>query len=427
MAEYKKKTVKKLRTEKASKPQKIEMTSSKKAPAMKKNTAVPSKGLKLITGRRPARRKSGLIFLAVSVLILSVYLIMSAFHPIGVIEYLSTAYKSIGSDSGYPLQLNGDDIISINEEANFYYILTSSELFCNNKNGKSVSKINHGFSKPSLKISETRALVYGQGEKFIKIYRFNDEVITEKFDYSVLTADICDNGSFAVATYADSYDSAVKVYNKKGECIYEWYSADGTVNALLLNERGNKLLVSTFTVENGTFNTKIRLLNFKSADPEQTYTVQNDILYNLYNITGTRACAVFENNLYYLNLKEGSSVNNQSDYSYKISDLNDGRLAMLSSLTANSDKNIIEVFDKKSVCIGKFSVDFPINDLVVSNNIVYILSNQRIVATDFSGNILKEASAAFDVKRIIPIDSSAVAAVSNSRIERIDLEEGVRQ
>ncbi len=425
MAEYKKKSVKKkLPTTKEKRIAQIEMNGSNKKTSTPKSTQNKRKDFKVLKGHKKEKKLTGIIFLATLIVLISVYLIILVFHPIGVIEYFSTLYKVMGTSSGYEVSLSGDNIVMVDRQDDYYYLLNSSELLCFNNNGKTVSKVNHGFSKPVLKTCETRALVFGQGEKNLKVYKFANEAINLKFDFPILTADISNNGTFVVSTYSDSYESVVQVYNKRGEKLYEWYCADGTVSSVLLNKDGNKLTVSSFSIFNGVVNTKIRVLNFKSADAEKTFDFQNDMLYGIYNLSGNKICAVFENNYYTLDLKKGSYVNNQTDYSYNLVESYKNNLILTSSLSANSEKSNIEIVDGKEQTLSKFTLDFSVKDLVVRGNKFYILTENYLLITDFNGNIINKFDVSFDAKITVPVSSDYCVVVSNSKIIKLNFKEG---
>ena len=78
----------------------------------------------------------------------------------------------------------------------------------------------------------------------------------------IITAAIADNGNYAVATYSNSYASAVTVFSKRNKQIYEWYSAEDTVNNIALSSTGKKLAVSSFNSSSGLFKSKVNVINY---------------------------------------------------------------------------------------------------------------------------------------------------------------------
>lgn len=427
MADYKKKNIKKLQPTKEIKHKNIEMH-PKKSYLVKKNDAVAKRlNLKVVKGRKDKRLTAVSFLAAVAIILLIAYSVFILFHPIGVVEYINSAYKKIGSGKGYPISFIGEEIVAVDNDTSAFYVLNQTELHCYNTNGKIASKVQHGLANPILRTSDTRALVYGQGEKLLKVYNFENTLANIQLETAILAADISDNGNFAVATYADSYDSVVKVFNKKNELIFEWYSATGIVNNVTLTENGNKILVSTFTADNGIISSKIHVLNFKSADAEHVFSFNDDIFYDVVNISHNKFYVIFENRLELIDIKKGTTTQQTIEYSNKIVDSNRNKVAVLSSLSANLDKNIITVLGTKGETISSFSADYIVSDFVLSGSSVFILSNSEILRTDFSGNILSRSEVSFDIKKIIPITDRYVAAISNNGISKIELKKGVEQ
>ena len=339
MASYKKKT---------SRSVNIEMTRSKKARTKNIKTRTRPEKLTVLVGGKSKRKTVFSLIVAVAVVLFIAYTIVTIIHPIGLTEYLSSSYKITGNGKGYPIDMGSEDIITTEKTGSYFYVLNQSDLHCYNLSGKTVSKIHHGLAKPVLSISETRSLIYGQGEKLLKIYNFDDEILNLQFEKEILCADIADNGNFAVATYADSYDSVVKVFNKKNETVYEWYSATGIVNDVTLINDGKKLLVSTFTADNGVINSKLHLLNFKSADDENTYNFDGDIPYDIIPLSKNRFYVLFEKSLKLIDLNSGTKDIKSTDYTNKHVDIDSQKLLLLSKLEASDDKNFVELFDKRA-------------------------------------------------------------------------------
>lgn len=427
MADYKKKKVsKKVPIQKVSKENRAEsitMRSSKKQISKSYREQSARTEFQLIRGRKSEVRLSVVLSLVVAIVLVSVYLIILVFHPIGVTEYFSSLYKTIGSGDVYTTQLKGEDIIGGIRSSDYYYLMTDKRVECINNSGKAISSINHGFAKPVMKAAETRYLVYGQGEQTVKIFNFENEISNLHYDKKILCADIADNGNFAVATYADGYDSVVRVYNKNEKILYEWYSSDGIVSSVSLT-LNDQIIVATLTADNGAFNTKLRLFNFGSADPETSFVFENDLIYGIYHLSKNNICVISENHMRFINLKDGTVRSEETEYTYKMADHFEKNLTVLSSLSANTDKNHIAVYNSKGASTASFAVDFPVNYIAYGPDYMYILSDSVVHQLDMSGSVICTASVPFDTKVIVPISEKYIVAVNGSSISKILCEQG---
>ena len=386
MSEFKKKKVnKKTKLSKTSnKDNNIKMTPSKH-----RNNKAPQsiqKQFKMHLGKKKQIRLSFFLSVALIVLFVCLYLIILAFHPIGVGEYFSSIYRTIGNGKGYDIKLNGEEIIDTVKKNDYYYLLSASDLYCFNNNGKEISSIKHGFKNPILKTSETRSLIYGQGEEYLKIYNFDKEVFSTRFDNNVLSADICDNGIYAVSTFADGYDSVVKIFDKNHKSVYEWYSAEGIVGKTSFVKSGSALMIGTYTAKDGVINSKIKLLDFKSSKPVLEYSFDNDVIYEIYNLSKNKVCVLSEKTFRIIDLKEKTVTENKSDYSFKIANYNDRHLVLVNNLSANIDKNTVTVVDRKGSVKTTFTVDYPVSEIIYDNKCIYLLSESKIYVTDIEEN-----------------------------------------
>lgn len=421
MAEYKKKKVtKKLpdtRVGRASAPEDIEMKSRTKG----KRTASARPELTVVKGRKHEKRRSLMLIGFIIILLIAVYLIILAFHPVGVIEYFSSLYKTIGTGGGYDVPLGAQDISDCERKGDYYYLVTETDIKCINNNGKSISSVSHGFADPVCSTAETRYIVYGQGEKTVKAYSFDRELFARAFDEQIICTDICDSGVYAVATHANGYDSVVYVFDRNNKPLFEWYSSDGIVSSLRLTSDGKRLIVSAFTADQGQLNTYINVFDFSSADPEYRFTFQNEMIYRIYLLSNSRACAVSENSVHFLNIKDGTVSSQTADYSNYIAESIDGGLVIVSNLAANSERNSVTVYNRKGGIDTQISLELPVNDIAVRNGSFYILSDSALIRMNRDGEILSTAEISFDTEHIVPISERYVACVNNSQIIKTEL------
>ncbi len=423
MAEYKKKSVKKVKPEREPKPERIKMKSADKKGLTAEKARRSPREFKVIKGEKGDVKITPLIIAAILVILTCGYFIILSLNPVGVFEAVASSYKKLGSGRGYDISLKGDKIIDVSIQNNSYYLLTDTEVLCYNTNGKTISALSHGFVNPIIKTAKTRALIYGQGGKHLKIYNYDDIKADLTLDSQILSADIADNGNFAVAGYASGYDSIVRVYNKKSEIIFEWYSADGVVSDVAFTPDGKKVYITTFTSSDGVINSKLSLYNFKSADAEKTKVFSNDIPFDIYVTDKNSVFAVFENKVCHYNFKTGTENIRESEYSNLKAFYNDKRLAVVSGLSANLDKSNILMIDNKGAVKSDFSVDFHIEDIALYKDSYYLLSDGNIFKCDLSGKISHSAEVDADTERVIPVSDKIIAAIKKTVIIKSELKE----
>ena len=108
------------------------------------------------TKRRSKRKNKRTYFAipAVLIIFLAIYLIILSIHPVGVIEYLKSEYISVGTGSGYDIDINdGKPIYTISDDDK-YLVVSSNYVNCHNRNGKTIFEKSHSLSEPVVKLSE---------------------------------------------------------------------------------------------------------------------------------------------------------------------------------------------------------------------------------------------------------------------------------
>ena len=228
----------------------VEMTDSIASKKKKQDS------IKVVKGKRLERQRKFKIFLVAVALIVVTYLILTFTLPVSVGENIENFTATFGTGD-YPIEIYGTDVLDSHSKGLYYYVLTDTNLSAFSNSGKEIYTYSHGYENPVLKSSETRALIFSQGGNSLEIYNLSKKIKEYQPKNPIITADICRNGSYAVATYSDSYATSVKVFDKNNKVLFKWNSAKDTVNALTLSPNGRYLVVSTFNANDGNLNSKI--------------------------------------------------------------------------------------------------------------------------------------------------------------------------
>lgn len=355
------------------------------------------------------------------VVLLAAYLIVLSVHPVGVIEYLKSEYTSIGKGSGYNIDIHdGKPKYTISADDK-YVVVSSNYVNCYNGNGKTIFEQSHSLAEPVVKLSDTRYLLYGQGERALKVNTFSDELYSVNFESGIITAAISDSGVFAVATKAEGYSSGVAVFNKRNEKIFEWFSSDETINNLALSSSGKNLAVSTVKVSDGKFLSTLYVLNFNSADAVYKKTYSDDVVYQILPVSASTYSVVFSNNIEFINYKRENVKSHSSNYSISIVKKSEGKIIAVRTVAANQDESIIEVYSLNGKLKSSFKVNSFITDISYKGNKIYLLGPHNIFKYSTKGELLVETKSDFDVLFLEAISNNNVACIRNSSIDKCEL------
>ena len=398
----------------------IVMTSSK-SPKTKSNSK-PETKIKVIEGGKLERSRKFKVIVSAVAVIAVVLIIIEALMPAGLFQTVSNAVTTIGTGS-YPIAVSGGETLSVVPISNYYYHLTDTHISAYSNGGKILFSEAHGYERAVLCASKGRALIYNQGGKEFLIFNLKGEKYSLKTEDEIICGDISDSGTFAVVTYSPSYASAVTVYNSRGKIVYEWYSAENTINSIAVSSSGKKIAISTYNSTSGVFNSKVHIIGFKSATPEYTKQIDGEIVYGLECSNKSGFNIIKSNGID--TVKWSSFKENAYTDDYKISYFRDSGGTNVGVFTRDSDKtdNKIVIFSKNGKVKKIIRYKGIINDIEVRGSNAYCINDTTVSVLDFDGNVKFTADYGFGGEGIAVSSANVVAVITDSEIKRIKLSE----
>lgn len=412
-----KRSVKAPKREKASKDE-IKMTSAK-APRVK---ASKQNNMRVVTGKKLERSRKFKSFISVAAVVLVIVMIFEIILPAGVIQTVSNLTALIGTGS-YPISLSGSQTLNVVPMDNYYFRLSDTNISAYSNAGKELFTEAHGFEKPVLTVSKGRALVYNQGGNQAHIYDLKECKATVETENEIICGAISDSGNYALATYSEKYASAVSVYNTRNKVIFEWYSAEDTVNNVAVSGNGKKIAVSTFDSSSGVFNSKVNIINYKSATPEHTKTYEDCLVYGLKSSNTGRFCVIKSNGIDFIKWSNYKLAEYKNDYTVSMFRANSSVNVAVFCRESDKTDNQIIIFSKSGKVKKTVRYKGVINDIQVKGSNIYCINDTEVSVLDFEGVIKHTANYGFGGVGIAVTAANTVAVVSDSDIERIKLQE----
>lgn len=421
MPDYKRKKVNKFSKHKKSRvntESTITMTNKKQ----KNIGVVPENDIKVVRGAKYKRKQKISFFVTVIALICVVCMFLSMLLPGGLYENIVNYTSLIGGGS-YPIGISGSTVLNTVSCGSYYYVLTDTNLAAYSNSGKIVFDELHGFSNPIISVSDTRVLVYDQGGKTAYIYNLGGKIHTLTTEKEIITACISTNGTLAVATHSDSYTSVATVYDKNLKQLFTYNSAKDIINNVLINPSGKKMAVSTLSVVSGQYSSKLLVFNFESADPLHTADLGSSPALSLVN-TGKGISIICENAYKFLHWSKFTS--NEVTASGKIHTFRSTKNGVLLTfnLANNRSDNTVVLISKKGEKLSEFKIQNVIEDIQYSNGRIYFISDTVINIIDKNGNLLRYGDCSYGVQKFAVTAANSVATVSDSEINKIDIEKG---
>ena len=393
-----------------------------KMSAQKKRDALLKQSMKVVKGKK-FEQKRRLKILAVTVaVILLVVGVFELILPMGVFESAVHAVSVLGSGS-YPIDLESTQTINTVNKGSHYYVLTNTFVSAYNSSGKELFSYAHGFENPIIKTSKTRAIVFEQNGTKAFIFTVKGLKSTVNTKKNIITANISDSGSYAIATYSDKYASAVTVYNKRDKTAYEWYSAENVVNNVAVSPNGKKIAVSSFLSSGGQYKSVLSVLNFKSATPEYSENITGSLIYNLDNTHRSYFAVVSENSIEFIKWSNQKKKEYNNEYSISLFRAEkDGFVAVFNRKSDKTD-NHVAVFSPSGKLKQEIKYKGIISDINFSRGHIYCMGESELHLLSKEGEVLRSASYGFGAVRISVTATNTVAIITDNKIEKVKLEQ----
>ena len=237
----------------------------------------------------------------------------------------------------------------------------------------------------------------------------------------IINAAIGEDGSYAFVTSADNYAAAVSVYKKNNKLAFEWFSSEDMVNNIAISPNGKKIAVSTMSSAVGNYNSKISILNFKSADAEYTKEFQNNIIYELYAKTSRGFLVISENSCNFISWRGKMIREYKNEYTADMFRSSPSNSVMVFNRESDKTDNRIEIYSKNGKLKEKLEFKAIITDIQVKGGNIYCLSDTNVYILNDDGTVLRTATCGFGAQKIAVIGQNTVAVITDNLISEIKL------
>lgn len=393
----------------------------KMSPQGKNRKAETPQKMKVVKGNKFENIRKLKFFTVVVVALVLIFTILHYALPMGIAESVSNTLSLMGA-GGYPIKLDSTQTINAISKGTHYYLLSNTNVEAFSNSGKLLFSYAHGFENPIIKTSASRALVFEQGGNQLLIFTNNGLKDALSFEKDIITANISDSGTYAVATESDKYTAEVTVFNKRGKQLYEWFSAENTVNNVILSANGKKLAVSSFNSKNGLFYSQLNVLNYKSATPEYTENFENGIIYNLDSTHRSGFAVITSNKVKFIKWFKYKSTEYTSEYNSAIFRTGKNGFTVVFNRENDKTDNRIAVFSKSGKLKYEIQYKGIISDIAVLGNHIYCMGDSSIHLLNNKGEVLRNADCGFGAVRIVATSTNTCAVITDNKIEKIKLE-----
>lgn len=324
--------------------------------------------------------------------------------------------------NGYPVRIVGT---SINKEN--IALMDNNLLYCSdtsvvvlNSNAGEIQNNQHSMANPVLRSSSGYSVIYNSEAPGFKIISPDSIVYSGNMKNKIFSADIVQNGTYAILTYGEDYLSVLDVFKYDNSKKYTYSFADYYVNNVSLNKDGTGAVLSGVSAKNGGMISVIYILDFRQENYLQKYEVEDSYIYDIKYMNNGNVLAVGSRSAYFINVEEGSKKNITYDsrtlttYTFKrdyglilsLSKNPDGRDCDIVSVTADGKDGLNIVTANKVL-----SMDYKGDSLAV-------LFPGEIVIYDRDQNRKSSVTVASDSRKICMQSENDIYALGKSEIAK---------
>ena len=308
--------------------------------------------------------KQSKLIVSVALVVISVLLIVfTAAQSLGNMTISSMAdnvkayFISLGAGDGFPYELDSTSVKDIKIENSNIHLLTSAKTTVLNQTAKEIMPQAHSYSRPAMKTKGAKLIVYDLDSTRFRLQNGAD--ITHEGDAKgrIIAAALGESGNYALATYSDSVQSVLTVYNSRHKEVYIWNFKSERVIDITLSDNGKFAAVATVDAYNGEINSKVYVFNFKSDKAVSEFTYEGSAVVKVDYVKGDNIIVMGDNIRSYIkNNSKRSDIDFGSDTLYKYCITDSGRSAVVLSQYGSSSLSKLSVYGNNGK--EKFSVSF---------------------------------------------------------------------
>ncbi len=374
---------------------------------------------KVIRGKKlQTKFKIRVLFCIVSILLIC-FIVAHFLFPVGIFETLNNFISSAGSGK-YPITVGEGTSIDVVSRDNYYYLLNQTNLVSISNSGKIISDRFHGYSNPCIKTSNTRAIIFDQGNESYSISTVKKELKSNTESSKIITANISDSGYYVIASYSDEYASKFTVYNKKFNAVFTWNCAKELINSVCISPNGKKIAVSTMNGNNGEISTKLYLFNINNTDPTNTFDYENESIYSVE--ANSKGVYVLSSKGYdFIRWSNGNKSENKSDYQVSGFRISDSGAIVILNRESDLRDNTIKYLSKKGESLFEFKFYGNINDIKLKNSHVYLLGDSNAYIYDVKGNLISSCECGYGAKFLAVTGTHSIDTVLDNSIQSFEI------
>lgn len=341
--------------------------------------------------KRLKRLRKLLIFLLIAAIGAALYITRDKWY--NKLRGIGKQYRTIVNsgqlaEGNFPIDVNGGEDYQVDLSEDTLVILSDTYTYYYDTDGSLLKKRQHTYTNPVMRSKGDCVLVYENGGEDLSLEDPDSVIYSKTFDSGILFARVSREGYVGVVTKSANYNCEVHIYDKKGKSIYDRKCIE-MVSDLSFTDSSKGCVLSYITAENGRLVTKVSKIVFTESGELWNSPGINTLGLEVYGfsdgafVLGMEACGYVDGN---------GQISSYYEY--------DGDLAAgassggMSAVAINNDdrrKYVLALFKSGGSEPLIIDLEAPSVDVIVFDELAYVLCQGKILAYDFSGGLRSTA------------------------------------
>lgn len=370
--------------------------------------------------------KKMLLYLLLGFVFLILWSNKSKIYPENITIYLENCFKSAFKSSEFPKKINGDKVPyeCFGFLGNDIVALSDTSFTALNKSAYIIRKEFHNLNRPCMKSANMRAIIYdGEGKSF-KIESASRTLYSAESENNIISADILDSGTYSLLTESQNYLSQCTVWNRKNIEKYKYCFSEIYATSVSLNPSGTKAAVGGVSLNDGTVDSSIYVLNFKSEKPEYIFKLEDNSVTDVRYFSNGNILAIGDKYLCVINPKSKKVKKFHYDKkSLKFYDfsMDSGLVCCLSLPSCENQNNeiyLIDALGEQKTCIKTCQ---SLKSVSHTKNRIFALSDDKLAVYGLDGKFHGYINVKNIYRKIISCSGSQTYLLQNKTIDKIKI------
>ena len=377
----------------------------------------------IVEQKKRDKRKRRLVRFTLFILVVLTGMALYITHELWMpkLRGIGDHYQTIVNDGrlaegNFPIDINGGEQYQLSCSNGNVIVLSDSYIYFYNEEGGLVTSRQHAYSNAVMEASNGRALIFESGGNDFSVEDRGGVLYSQHLDTNIMFARLSKEGYTAVVMTSENYDCEIKVYDRKGSVIYERKCIE-RVNDICFKDSSKGCVISYFYAENGSLVTSVQETSFTEDKEKWTSPGLDTLGLDVYGFDGGAFVLGIDACGYVSDTGQITSLY-RYDGDFAGGASSNGKSAVI----INSDdtrKYVMALFDGVSAEPVIVNFDSPLIDVVVEDDLAYVMEQDAVAAYDFTGTLRSTAAVNDSYTGFVRSDTYMFLK-SYNKIDRID-------